>query len=107
MTHFNMTYLKMMMSNDAACLPSVGVGKLDKLVTAGFDNGRQLVEYNGIHPSWSGTPRRREAFRELRETVKGLFDSWLETVQKLEQELERTDEEIQKQQEEVQRKLEL
>ena len=86
---------------DPATLPSIGTGKLEKLIAAGFDNGLELTDYQGIHPEWSTTPRRREAFRELRESIKTIFDARLETVRKLEEELVRMDEEIQQQQEEV------
>ena len=82
-------------------LASVGVGKLDQFMGAGIHSGRDLVEYTGIHPVWSQTPRRREAFRDLREQCQHIFNARNEVVSRLEQEVSLLQIEIDKKQEEV------
>ncbi|KAL3935991.1 MAG: hypothetical protein SGARI_002745, partial [Bacillariaceae sp.] len=70
-------------------------------MAAGITSGRDLVNYVGLHPNWASTPRRRNAFRDLRERVKEIFAAKEATVRTLEAELDRLLAEIQKQQDEV------
>ena len=82
-------------------LASVGKGKLQQLIDAGFETGKDLVAYNGIHHNWSHTARRRDAFRSTRKQVQDIFESRNGVVFALQQELNRLQEQIDKQQEEV------
>ena len=84
-----------------APLPSVGTGKLQKFIDAGIESGRDLVDYNGIHPSWNDTPRRRVAFCQLRRMVQDLFSTKQKTVDALLLELDTLQSEINRQQDEV------
>ena len=84
-----------------AMLPSMGEGKLQEYMDHGFNNGRDLVAYNGVHPHWFKTARRRDAFRRMQATINSMFKTREEACEKLRRNLIKLNEQHERQEETV------
>jgi len=63
-------------NNSNRMLKKLGKKKLEQLIDAGIESGRQLLDCTGIPPQWNTSRGTRSTFLGWKELIKGQYSAW-------------------------------